>query len=58
MNFLSADRIMVTENMRRFYNKAVGYLSGPNSSGSEPSIVEPNQPDEIYTSWLVSSLPL
>ncbi|XP_047973055.1 probable trehalose-phosphate phosphatase 3 isoform X2 [Salvia hispanica] len=43
---------MVTENMRRFYNKAVGYLSGPNSSGSEPSIVEPNQPNEIYTSWL------
>ncbi|XP_042001241.1 probable trehalose-phosphate phosphatase 3 [Salvia splendens] len=43
---------MVKENIRRFYNKAVGYLSGPNSTGSEPSIVEPNQPDEIYTSWL------
>ncbi|KAL1552765.1 trehalose-phosphatase [Salvia divinorum] len=43
---------MVKENIRSLYNKAVGYLSGPNSTGSEPSTVEPNQPDPIYSSWL------
>ncbi|XP_057798640.1 probable trehalose-phosphate phosphatase 7 isoform X2 [Salvia miltiorrhiza] len=43
---------MVKENIRRLYNRAVGLLSEPKLNGAEPSSVEPNKPDAIYTSWL------